>query len=86
MKIEKFVAILLAVLIVLSVCACGTEEHSAADGNLTVTDMIGREVAVIPGSYRNVVCIGAGALRMYCYIGDVKLLCGVEDIDNLSLS
>ncbi len=51
-----------------------------------VTDMIGREVTITPGSYKSVVCIGAGALRMYSYIGDVKLLCGVEDIDNESLS
>ena len=53
---------------------------------LTVTDMIGREVEVVPGSYERVACIGAGALRMYCYVGDVSLLCGVEDIDNLTLS
>ncbi len=51
-----------------------------------VTDMIGREVTVTPGSYRRVVCIGAGALRMYCYIGDTALLCGVEDIDNATLA
>ena len=53
---------------------------------ITVTDMIGREVKIIPGSYRRVVCIGAGALRMYSYVGDVNLLCGVEDIDNVTLS
>ena len=53
---------------------------------MLLTDMIGREVAVIPGSYKRVVCIGAGALRMYSYIGDASLLCGVEDIDNLSLA
>ena len=53
---------------------------------ITVTDMIGREVTVVPGSYQRVVCIGAGALRMYSYIGDVNLLCGVEDIDNASLA
>ena len=52
---------------------------------VTVTDMIGREVTVIPGSYKSVVCIGAGALRMYSYIGDVALLGGVEDIDNTTL-
>ena len=44
---------------------------------ITVTDMIGREITVTPGSYQNVVCIGAGALRMYSYIGDVALLAGV---------
>ncbi|MCQ2611207.1 MAG: ABC transporter substrate-binding protein [Treponema sp.] len=51
----------------------------------SVKDGIGRTVTVKPGTYKNVVCIGAGALRLYSYIGDVKLLCGVEDIDNLSL-
>lgn len=57
----------------------------AAPAEITVTDMIGREVTVTPGSYERVVCIGAGALRMYCYIADVNLLCGVEDIDNITL-
>ena len=59
---------------------------TAESADVTVTDMIGREVTVTPGSYKRVVCIGAGALRMYSYIGDVSLLAGVEDIDNVSLS
>ena len=62
-----------------------TPEETVAEGPVTVTDMIGREVTVTPGSYKNVVCIGAGALRMYSYVGDVNLLCGVEDIDNETL-
>ena len=60
-------------------------EEPTQTAEVTVTDMIGREVTIIPGSYRRVVCIGAGALRMYSYVGDMNLLCGVEDIDNLSL-
>ena len=59
---------------------------AAESAEITVTDMIGREVTVTPGSYKRVVCIGAGALRMYSYVGDVALLCGVEDIDNTTLS
>ena len=55
-------------------------------GEVAITDMIGREVTIAPGSYKKVVCIGAGALRMYSYIGDVGLLAGVEDIDNTTLS
>ena len=47
--------------------------------------LIGLEIEIVPGSYERIVCIGAGALRMYSYIGDVGLLCGVEDIDNTSL-
>lgn len=62
----------------------GTDAQEEAT-EITITDMIGREVTVVPGSYTKVVCIGAGALRMYTYIGDVALLCGVEDIDNESL-
>ena len=61
------------------------ETTSPSAAEITITDMIGREVTVTPGSYRRVVCIGAGALRMYSYIGDVSLLCGVEDIDNTAL-
>jgi len=52
---------------------------------VTIADMIGREVTIVPGSYKRVVCIGAGALRMYSYVGDVSLLAGVEDIDNITL-
>ena len=56
-----------------------------AGASVEVTDMIGRQVEVVPGSYKRVVCVGAGALRMYSYIADMDLLCGVEDIDNLTL-
>ena len=61
-------------------------ETDVTPAEVTVTDMIGREVTVVPGSYTRVVCIGAGALRMYSYVGDVSLLAGVEDIDNTALS
>lgn len=109
---KRTLAMLLAVLMLLALCACGqtaapaateapapaaeepgpaaepalAEEPAPAEPEeITITDMIGREVTVTPGSYTRVVCIGAGALRMYSYIGDVNLLCGVEDIDNASL-
>ncbi len=80
---KKFISLILASLLVLSLCACGVAD--APKGDVTVTDMVGRTVSVTPGSYKRVVCIGAGALRMYCYIGDVADLAGVEDIDNTSL-
>ena len=99
---KKILSFILALLMLLSLCACGgkaepnetkapTEtqvsgETDAASDKIVVTDMIGREVEILPGSYSRVVCIGAGALRMYCYIGDVSLLVGVEDIDNETLS
>ena len=98
---KRFVSLILAMLLIVSLCACGKQdvaevqteapqttaapETTAApteSAEITITDMIGREVTVIPGSYKRVVCVGAGALRMYSYIGDVSLLAGVEDIDN----
>ena len=101
---KRIVSLLLALVMMASLCACGKEEvtkvqteapattaapetvAATESAEVTITDMIGREVTIVPGSYKRVVCIGAGALRMYSYIGDVALLCGVEDIDNVSLS
>ena len=112
MKKSRLFSLMLALVMLLSLCACGqsaasapaqneapapaaepaaesapSAEASAAEpAEITITDMIGREITVTPGSYKRVVCIGAGALRMYCYVGDVALLCGVEDIDNTTLA
>ena len=60
--------------------------NSSTNNEIEVVDMINRKVNIKAGSYSRVVCIGAGALRMYSYIGDVNKLCGVEDIDNDSLA
>lgn len=96
MKQKRLIALLLTLVLTLSLCACGagnepttTENPETTADNpptsTTITDMVGREVDIIPGSYKKVVCIGAGALRMYSYIGDISLLAGVEDIDNTTL-
>ena len=92
MNVKKLLALLLAFVMVVSLCACGAQKAPVPSANntetnkCTVTDMIGREVTIVPGSYKRVVCVGAGALRMYSYIGDVARLAGVEDIDNTTLS
>ena len=88
MTVKKVLSFLLTGVLLLSLCACAPKENPTTPESteITVTDMIGREIAVTPGAYKRVVCIGAGALRMYSYIGDVTLLCGVEDIDNTTLS
>ena len=83
---KRTIAMLLAFALLLALGACGgTSDAGKEQEAVTIQDMIGRDVSVTPGSYKRVVCIGAGALRMYSYIGDVELLCGVEDIDNTSL-
>ena len=87
MTAKKIFVLFLSCVLLLSLCACGVSAPAepAAEA-VTVTDMVGREVSVIPGSYKRVVCVGAGALRTYSYIGDISLLAGVEDIDNQTLA
>lgn len=93
MKIKKSIAFALTLVMLMALCACGSQSQSTQSENevketaeIAVTDMIGREVQIKPGTYKRVVCIGAGALRMYSYIGNPELLCGVEDIDNPTLT
>lgn len=81
MKLKRVFALLLTLALISGACAFAESESTET----SITDMIGREQTITPGSYQHVVCIGAGALRMYSYIGDVALLCGVEDIDNETL-
>lgn len=45
------------------------------------TDLQGREVKVNLSKVDRVICLGAGALRMYSYIGDIDKLVGIEKID-----
>ena len=88
MKINKKAIAVMAVALAVVMAAVATpvSESAAAPARpVVITDMIGRNVEIVPGSYHRVVCIGAGALRMYTYIGDVQDLCGVEDIDNVTL-
>ena len=47
-----------------------------------VTDGQGRQVTFDANKVSRVVCIGAGALRFYSYIGDVKNVIAVEEIDS----
>ena len=82
---KKLISLIMAAVLLLSLCACGVQ-GAPNDGDVSVTDMVGREVNINPGTYKRVVCIGAGALRMYCYIGDASALAGVEDIDNTTLA
>ena len=60
------------------------EDSSSIHSPITIADMLGRKVSVDVDNVNNVVCIGAGALRLYSYINGVNKLSGVEDIDNPS--
>lgn len=67
---------------VLLLAACQPATNSTfKEGAITLTDALGREVTLVPGEAKRIVCIGAGALRLYSYIGDQGKLCGVERIE-----
>ncbi len=88
MNMKKLFSLALVITLLAGLIGCTNPSASTASTSaapITVTDMIGRQVEITPGSYSRVVCIGAGALRIYSYIGDVSLLSGVEDIDNTTL-
>lgn len=85
---KKLLLVLAMAFVAVCVFAAAVSEISPATSkaeSVVITDMIGREVEIVPGSYTRVVCIGAGALRMYSYINGSDLLCGVEDIENKTL-
>lgn len=79
---KKSALILLMIIVTLSslfaFSACDKDKGTA--NGKTVTDLLGREVTV-PEKINRVVCIGAGSLRLYTYVGDLSKLVGVEDVD-----
>ncbi len=64
-------------LLVLAGCAPRPAPEASGEGRRQVRDTLGRQVE-LPQEIRRVACIGAGALRLFCYVGDPALLCGVE--------
>ena len=54
---KRIIALILSALLTASLAACTAQpQGDETTGAITVTDMIGREVSVIPGSYKKVVC------------------------------
>ncbi len=54
----------------------GTKEEE-----ISITDLVGRNNQIKEEDRERVLCIGAGALRRYSYIGDRENLIAAEDID-----
>ena len=69
----------LIILTALLFSSCNKVDNSNYE--FIVTDLVNREVKINSKSKERVLCIGAGALRLYSYIGDVKKIVAVEDID-----
>ena len=87
LHMKKIVSLLLAIVLVLGLAACGkpadnTPANNSGDAAQTriITDMYGREVE-IPAKVEKIICTGSNALRMVTYLQGTDLLCGVESGD-----
>ncbi|WP_027398504.1 iron ABC transporter substrate-binding protein [Anaerovorax odorimutans] len=84
MKLKKFVSTIIIISLLCFIFAgCGTKaenENNHENGDLKITDTLGRDVTIPEGSDK-FVCIGPGCLRLYCYVGDTSKLVGIEDIE-----
>ena len=77
----KKTLLLLTLGALLASCNPGVSSSTSDDGQITLTDALGRVVTLVPGEAERIVCIGAGALRLYSYVGDQDKLAGVERIE-----
>ena len=75
-KINKLL-VLFVVVPLLSGCA-NDKDHKDL---VTITDMQDRVVTYNSTKTDRVICLGAGALRYYSYIGDIENIVAVEEID-----
>ncbi len=72
----KKILILFLILFSFTWIGCTNEKEET----YSVVDLRNRTVEV-PKEVKKVACIGASALRLYSYVGDMDLLAGVEDIE-----
>ena len=78
---KKIFTFLLAVLMLLSLVACGkAPQGDNTSKTRTITDYKGRTVE-IPEKVESIVCVGVGALRYTCYMDAEDLVVGVEDYE-----
>ncbi len=77
-RTQAIFALLLAATLCCLLAGCAPKSGESADAAVrVVTDCLGRRVA-LPAEASRVVCLGAGALRLYCYVGEIEDLVGVE--------
>lgn len=74
---------LLFVLSALALVGCSnpSSPSSPGAGEVTVTDGLGNLITANPAELQRIVCVGAGSLRLFSYVGDMNKLVGAEDVD-----
>ena len=82
MKKNKLLVLALLPLLVGCNNSSSSSSSSAESEEVTIIDGQGRSVTYNKNKVSKVICIGAGALRYYSYIGDVSNIIAVEEIDS----
>ena len=73
--------VLLTVAILLGGCSVGSSISTSDEAKtMTVTDSLGRTTTV-PINAEKFAAIGPGCLRLYCYVGDIAKLVGIEQME-----
>lgn len=81
MKIKNLSRLLFVGVIAFSIIQlAGCNKSTQNKESYTITDLRNRKVT-ISGNVNRVVCIGASALRLYSYVGDMDKLVGVENYE-----
>lgn len=79
--ITSFIVTIILVTFLLGGCISKAPAHLNSNSEkISITDMVGREVS-INGTAEKVVAIGPGALRLYCYVGSVEKVVGIEQLE-----
>lgn len=82
--IKKSISLLIvSLLLTFSLIGCTSTAPANLDSNyqkISLVDMLGREVS-LNDTAKKIVAIGPGALRLYCYVGSVEKVAGIEQIE-----
>jgi iron complex transport system substrate-binding protein len=75
-----FIAMVMALVFLFGACSQASSTPGTTATEMTVADTLGRAVTV-PADAQKFIAIGPGALRLYCYVGDVRKIVGVEQTE-----
>ena len=80
-KLLVVLSVLLVLVLMMSTLVACVSNKKNEEGQSEVVDMLGRTHKINLDKINRVVCVGAGALRLYTYVGDMNKLVAVEEIE-----
>ena len=80
-SVVRKLSVAILVIVMFAACLSIFTACNFEDIEVTFKDMKGREFSITPSEVNKIVCVGAGALRLYTYVGDMSKLYAVEEIE-----